>query len=190
MKNIAEAKERIINAAIDEFGKKGLKFTMDDIAKNLGMSKKTLYNIYDSKGEMFVDVADYCFADIKRSEKEILEDTSLDTLSKIRKIMAVLPEKYKNKGLSNLYVLNEKFPNIYTKVMEHLSTDWDSTIELLEQGIKEGVIRPVNIPVLKSMVESTYKYFMREGVLVENGISYEDALSEMVDIIIKGIEVR
>ena len=54
-----EIKEKIIIAAIEEFGKKGLKFTMDDIAKNLGMSKKTLYNVYANKEEMLLELADY-----------------------------------------------------------------------------------------------------------------------------------
>ena len=60
-------KERVINAAVEEFGKSGLRFTMDDVAKNLGISKKTLYKIYDSKEEMLLDVADYSFADIKKA---------------------------------------------------------------------------------------------------------------------------
>ena len=68
---ITEIKEKILNAAIEEFGKKGLKFTMDDIAKNLGISKKTLYNVYDNKEAMLLALADYCFADIKKSEKSL-----------------------------------------------------------------------------------------------------------------------
>ncbi len=188
VRKLSETKERIINAAIEEFGRKGLKFTMDDIAKNLGMSKKTLYSVYDTKEEMFLDVADYCFADIKKSEQAILKDSSMDTLTKIREIMGVMPEKYRDKGLSNLYLLKDKFPTIYTKVSSYLSTDWDATIELLEQGMNEGVIRRVPVPIIKAMVESTLAEFMSDTVLVENGISYEDAMNEMIDIIINGIK--
>jgi hypothetical protein len=139
---------------------------------------------------MFLDVADYCFADIKKSEQAILNDGSMDTLTKIREIMGVMPEKYRDKGLSNLYLLKDKFPTIYTKVSSYLSTDWDATIELLEQGMNEGVIRRVPIPIIKSMVESTLAEFMGNTVLVENGISYEDAMNEMIDIIINGIKAN
>ena len=164
-------KERVINAAVEEFGKSGLKFTMDDVAKNLGISKKTLYKIYDSKEEMLLDVADYSFADIKKSEHEIVDDENLDTLTKI-------------------YTLKDKYPSIYQRVTMYLSTDWDATIRLLEQGIDEGVIRPVSIPVLRAMVESTFKDFVSDSVLVENGISYEDALDEMIEIVINGIKAN
>ena len=47
-------REKIINAAIDEFVDKGLKFTMDDVAKRLYMSKKTLYTVFKDKEEMLL----------------------------------------------------------------------------------------------------------------------------------------
>ena len=103
-----ELKEKILNAAIDEFGKKGLKFTMDDIAKNLGVSKKTIYQVFDTKESMLLALADYSFADIKKSEKAIVEDQTMDIVTKIEKIMVVLPERYQNIGLQNLYQLQEK----------------------------------------------------------------------------------
>ena len=104
--------------------------------------------------------------------------------------MIVLPERYQNRGLSKLYTLKDKYPSIYQRVTMYLSTDWDATIRLLEQGIEEGVIRPVSIPVLRAMVESTFKDFVSDSVLVENGISYEDALDEMIEIVINGIKAN
>ena len=38
-----ETQNRIMETVIEEFNKKGLKFTMDDVAKDLHMSKKTIY---------------------------------------------------------------------------------------------------------------------------------------------------
>lgn len=183
-----EIKEKIINAVIEEFGNKGLKFTMDDIAKNLGMSKKTLYNVYANKEEMLLEMADSCFADIKRSEREIAEDPNMDIATKIEKIMVVLPDRYQNIGLSNLYQLQEKFPNIYGRIANYLATDWDVTIALLEEGMQQGVIRPISIPIVKTMVEGTIQKFFAEDVLVENGIGYEEALQEMISIIMRGIK--
>lgn len=184
---LTEQQERILNAAIDEFRESGLRFTMDDVARRIGVSKKTLYQAYDSKEAMLVALADYSFADIKRSERAIVEDEELDIVTKIKRILVVLPERYQNIGLSNLYQLSEKYPRIYKRVSEYLSTDWDATNQLIEQGIAEGRIRPIALPVIKTMVESTIQKFFAEGVLVEHGISYEEALQEMVEIIIHGI---
>ena len=178
----SQLEEKILLAAIEEFGRKGLKFTMDDIAKNLSISKKTLYHVYDNKEAMLLALADYCFVDIKKSERAIVD--------KIEQILVVLPERYQNIGLSNLYQLSEKYPNIYTRVSAYLSTDWDATNALIEQGVAEGKIRPIALPVLQAMVESTIQKFFADSILVEHGISYEDALHEMIQIIIHGIRVE
>lgn len=185
---MTDIQEKIINAAIEEFGKKGLKFTMDDIAKNLAMSKKTLYTVYDSKESILLGVADYCFAEIKRSEKEIIENEDMDIVTKIEKILVVLPERYQNIGLSNLYQLRDKYPQIYKRVESYLSTDWDATIALLQEGMRQGVIRPISISVLQAMVEGTIQAFLAKDILVENGITYEQAMQEMTQIIMQGIK--
>ena len=185
----SQLEEKILIAAIEEFGKKGLKFTMDDIARNLSISKKTMYQVFDNKETMLLALADYCFADIKKSERAIVEDPNLDVVDKIEQILVVLPEKYQNIGLSNLYQLSEKYPNIYSRVSAYLSTDWDATNALIEQGGAEGKIRPIALPVLQAMVESTIQKFFADSILVEHGISYEEALHEMIQIIIHGIRI-
>ena len=38
-----ETREKILEATLKVFNQKGLKFTMDDIASELSMSKKTIY---------------------------------------------------------------------------------------------------------------------------------------------------
>ena len=180
-------REKIINAAIDEFVDKGLKFTMDDVARRLYMSKKTLYTVFKDKEEMLLAVADYCFADIKRAEREVLNNPSLDIVEKIRQIIIAMPDRYQNIGLSNLYLLKDKYPGVYKRVEKYLETDWDATIGLLQIGMSEGKIRKASIPVIKSMVESTISHFMASGALVDNGITYEQGLNEMIDIIMLGI---
>lgn len=182
--------EKIILAAIEEFSKQGLKFTMDDVAKNLGMSKKTLYTVFKSKDDLLYAVADFCFADIKRSEQEILLDPNMDIVDKIKSIIVVLPERYKNIGLSALYQLKEKAPNVYLRVEHYLQTDWDATIALLTSGMAQGRIKKVSIPVLKSMIESTIAEFFASDVLLEAGLTYEQGLEQMIEIIMSGITVK
>ena len=73
-------KEKIIEATIRVFNQKGLKFTMDDIAKELSMSKKTIYTVFEDKESLLFEMVDYCFDKIKESEDAVLSD---ETLSKI-----------------------------------------------------------------------------------------------------------
>ena len=183
-------KEKILEATIKVFNRKGLKFTMDDIASELSMSKKTIYAVFRDKESMFFSMVDYCFDKIKESESEILSDDSLSTVEKIRGVLAVLPSGYKDVDFRQLYTLKDKYPNTYSRVEERLETGWEKTIALINQGIEEGSIRPVNVNLLKSMLEATIEQFFQRDILIRNQISYAEALEEVVNILVDGIVKR
>lgn len=185
---VMEVREAVLEAAIKAFNQKGLKFTMDDIAKELSMSKKTIYTIFKDKEELSLAAVDYLFDAAKEGEEKILKDMSLKTVDKLRAVLTVMPDGYKDVNYENLYQLKDKYPNIYRHVAHRLETGWESTIELIERGIKEGSIRQVNISIVKMMLEASWEQFYNRDVLLKNKITYQDALNEVVDIIMKGIE--
>ena len=56
--------KNILDATLRVFDQKGLKFTMDDLAKELSISKKTIYTVYDDKEALFLAMVDYIFDSI------------------------------------------------------------------------------------------------------------------------------
>lgn len=185
-----DLKETILEGTIQAFNQKGLKFTMDDIAGQLGMSKKTIYTVFRDKEALFLAMVDYLFDRIKESENEILQNEKMTTLEKIRKILCVLPESYQKVDFGQLYLLRGKYPSTYAKVEERLETGWEGTIALLQQGMEEGVIRPVKIPIVKMIFEAALEQFFQRDILIQNKISYVDALQEVVDILVDGMAER
>ena len=150
-----DLRENILQGTLEVFNAKGLKFTMDDIAKNRKISKKTIYKVFHDKEEMFLAVVDYLFDCIKDEEQKVANDESLTTLEKVKKILGVLPNSYMDIDFRQLYSVRESFPKIYKKIEERLENGWELTISLIEQGIEEGVIRPIRIPILKMMLEAS-----------------------------------
>lgn len=185
-----ELRDAILEGTIQAFNQKGLKFTMDDLAKLLKISKKTIYTVFRDKEELFLAMVDYLFDSIKESERQVLEDTRLSTLEKIKAIMGVMPEGYKEIDFRQLYLLKDKYPTIYKQVEKRLETGWETTIALLEQGIREGVVRPVRLPILKMMMEAALEQFFQRDILLKHQISYYEALEEVVSILVDGIRVR
>lgn len=185
-----ELREKVLQGTMQAFNQKGLKFTMDDIARILGISKKTIYQAFLDKEALFLGMVDYLFDRIKESEREVLEDERLSTLEKIRRILGVMPEGYREIDFRQLYILKDKYPEIYRQVENRLETGWETTIALLEQGMEEGVIRRIDIPILKMMLEASLEQFFQRDVLLRNKISYTEALDEVVNILVDGIAVR
>lgn len=181
-------KVEVMQACVTLFNQKGLKFTMDDVSKHCKISKKTLYLIFDDKEALFLAMVDHVFDKVKESEMEVVNNPNLTTEEKIRKVLGVLPEGYAEVDFAQLYSLRDKYPIIYDQVAERLETGWETSLALLEQGQREGIINPdIHVPLVKLMYEATLEKFFQRDVLVKNGISYNDALSEVVEILLGGI---
>lgn len=191
MKDRSELEIKILKTTIKVFNEKGFKVTMSDIATGCGISKKTIYKVFNDKEDMFFEMVDYLFEGIKEEEKKVIEDETLSLDMKIRKIMGVMPESYMEIDFNKLHGLKDSFPQIYKRVEERLESGWEGTIELLEQGKKEGLIRSdANISIIKMMMESTLEHFFQRDVLIQNDISYQEGLERVVDIIVDGILVN
>ncbi|MBQ9464333.1 MAG: TetR/AcrR family transcriptional regulator, partial [Lachnospiraceae bacterium] len=102
-------RKEILDATIRLFNRKGLRFTMDDLAAELHRSKKTIYVFFPDKKHLLDDMVDYIFDSIKDSERRIADDTSLSTVEKIRRVLGAMPEEYRSVDLRQLYVLKEKY---------------------------------------------------------------------------------
>lgn len=185
-----ELKDKILHATIKVYSKKGMKFTMDDIARELSMSKKTIYTVFRNKNTLFYEMVDYCFDRIKISEQKVMEDDSLDTDEKLHRILAVLPDGYKDIDFRQMFVLREKYPDIYRKVQERLENSWENTLFLVRKGMEEGIFREFNLQLFKMMTEAAIEQFFQNDILVQNDINYQEALDEVVDILIDGIVKR
>ena len=184
-----EQKERILKGTIQAFNEKGLKFTMDDLARILGMSKKTIYVEFTDKNSLFLAMVDYLFDGIKESEEEIINNTDLDVVDKITTMLGVLPESYKDIDLRQLYMLKDKYPVIYKRVEERFENGWQQTIELLKEAMEEGKVRKVNVDIFKMMMEAALEQFFQRDILIYNSLSYEEGLKEVVGILMNGIKL-
>lgn len=181
------SRDLIYEATIEEFNEKGIKFTMDDVARRLHISKKTLYNVFKDKEELFLKTIEYGFSAIKISEQEILQDKNLDIAEKIRRIIIVLPDKYRNVDFRKVSGMKEKYPTLFYEVERRIESDWEPTLNLIQQGMQEGRIKKVNPMILKAMIEATMEKFLNSDILAQNKMEYEEALNDMMEIIMGGI---
>ena len=178
-----EQKERILKGTIQAFNEKGLKFTMDDLARILGMSKKTIYVEFTDKNSLFLAMVDYLFDGIKESEEEIINNTDIDIVDKITTMLGVLPESYKDIDLRQLYMLKDKYPVIYKRVEERFENGWQQTIELLKEAMEEGKVRKVNVDIFKMMMEAALEQFFQRDILIYNSLSYEEGLKDRKSVV-------
>ena len=182
-------KEKILEGGMSVYRKHGPKFTMDDLAAELGMSKKTIYTVFRDKKSLLYDMVDYTFDAIKEGEAEVLADPTKTTVEKLRGILGVMPERFRDFDFTQVYDMKDKYPQCYARIQERLESGWETTIGLLNQGIREGVFRPVDVTVFQVMYEAAIERFIHGSEIKKSKMPYMNALTALVDIMMDGIVV-
>jgi len=179
--------ETIFRATIEEFNENGIRFTMDDLAKRMRVSKRTIYENIISKEAVISDIIDSYFADIKQQESEILNNSKLTIIEKIYKVICILPRIPFSVDYNRIYEIQKYYPDLYKKIDNHLTGEWEVTLSLFKQGINEGLIRDLNISIVRQMLLGTMRVLLDQGSLAYDQVTYGDALEQALDIVMNGI---
>lgn len=180
-------KKRILDGTVEVFRKKGSGFTMNDISEELHMSKKTIYTIFRDKESLLYTMVDYFFDTVKKDEKEIWEDDNIGTDEKLIRLLAALPETSRDIDFTSMYEVRDKYPRVEKRIQERLESDWERTLELVKEGVDEGIFRECNLTVFQLAFEAAIERFIKGDELKENKVKYIDALTDLATMMVRGI---
>lgn len=185
-----DPRKRCIQQTIALCSGQGLDFTMSELAARLGMSKKTLYVLFESKEALLLATVDSMFDEVKVSEAEILARRDLSLAEKIRRLVVVLPDSYQTLDWTRLQGVEEKYPVVYRRIRQRLETGWEPTLDLLRQGVEQGVLRPFEPGLFRAVVEGVIEHFLSSDALEREGLGYVQAMDGMMDLLMEGILTR
>lgn len=157
-----EVKERILTKAADLFMRYGIRsITMDEIASQLGISKKTIYQFFTDKDDMVSAVIDL---EIKRNEKECIQfrDDAADAVQEIFLAVEDLDEMLKYMNPLLLYDLEKHHPRAFLKLKEYkYQFLYQALLDNLRRGINEGGYRTdIQLDIVaKNRIESAFLVF-------------------------------
>ena len=135
-------KELILEKTRELFLTIGFKsVTMDQIASELGISKKTIYNFFENKTELINATTNYMFESITKGITEIKKTTD-DPISEFYDIHLFLIKYLKEESVSPYYQLEKYYPQIHKEInKKQFDFITKSTTESLKKGIKLGLYR-------------------------------------------------
>ncbi len=150
-------KERILLKAEELFMQYGIRsVSMDDIANNLGMSKKTLYQYFADKDELVDAVVDGHIKEIQGDCVDCRKDAR-DAVHEIFILMERVMEEFSNMNPMLLHDLEKFHFRAYQRFRDHKDKFLLQVIRNnIEWGVKEELYRAdINIDVMsKFRIES------------------------------------
>ena len=137
-----EDQKRILQKARDLYMRYGIKsITMDDVAKELGISKKTLYQFVTDKDDLVGKFVDF---EIEKRQSQICEcfKQNINAIDGIFEISFYMIQMMKEENPSTEYDLKKYHPQQYQKLLIARREGMYKYILLnLKQGKEEGLYR-------------------------------------------------
>ncbi len=185
-----EKLKEILEKTLEIFHAYGIRsVSMDDVAKELRISKKTLYQYVDNKSDLVEKTFRYQSSknDAFMENVATNDKNAIDVLLEISKwmhdeISRITPQlsfdlnKYYLEMFQNLF--NEKRQSIYEKIKANI-----------EQGIREGLFRKdLNVELISSLyIKKLEDLHEPEGLICNQDVSFKTIFNVMFDNHIRGI---
>jgi AcrR family transcriptional regulator len=157
-----EVKERILTKAADLFSRYGIRsITMDEIATQLGISKKTIYQFFTDKDDMVLAVIEQ---EIARNEMDCnhFRQEAADAVQQVFLALESLDEMLKYTNPLMLYDLEKHHPKAFQKLREYKyrflyqilmdNIQWGTDTEVYRNDLQKDI-------VAKCRIESAFLVF-------------------------------
>ncbi|NER18972.1 TetR/AcrR family transcriptional regulator [Spongiivirga citrea] len=135
-------KNKILHKATELFLDIGFKsVTMDDLAEEMGISKKTIYTHYENKTKLVEASTFHLFDKICTGIDAICESTP-NPIEELYHIKRFVMLHLKNEKSSPQYQLKKYYPKIYTNLSwKQFEVMHESVSENLQRGMDQGIFR-------------------------------------------------
>jgi AcrR family transcriptional regulator len=188
-----EARRRVIARARQLFERRGFSaVTMDEIATGLGMSKKTLYQLFPNKEELGGAALDETFQEIDREIEAARGSADRDFGEQLRDHFFVVAERYRRLETALLEDLERGNPALSARYQALSRGLMERQFgSLLAAGVKAGEFRSDLDPrFVVRAVEALSAGMLRPAALNALGLSPLQAFQGIFDILLNGIRVR
>lgn len=184
-----ETKERILVKAHELFMRYGIRsVSMDDIATNLGMSKKTIYQFFADKDELVDAIMD---VEIVKMQNDCTSCgiRARDAMDEIFLTMEQILEQFSQMNPMVLYDMEKFHHRAYQKIMKHKH---DFILKIissnLERGIEEGLYRPeINVEIMSRFRLESMMLAFNIDLFPPKKFALVEVTREMIEHFIYGI---
>lgn len=183
-------KDRILETARDKFFQLGFtRVTMDEIARDLGISKRTLYEHFTSKEELLREGLKRMTKEVETTIEETLRDETSDFVDKLIQVWTFMASRLSKIGPVFQSDLQRHAPGVWKEVDSRRSRIVKKKFgELFKKGAQNKTFRSdINAQLLILIFSTLIQRIINPETLSQLPFSASQAFEAIISVMFEGI---
>jgi AcrR family transcriptional regulator len=165
--------------------------TMDMLANHMGISKRTIYEVFSDKDELLRGVLKWMTVKQREMMTEVFAESE-NVIEAIFKILDIMSEHFRNMSPAFHMDMKKYHNDLIKKLIE---TDelpyYQNNTEIIKRGIKEGIFRKdIDIGITNRCMLEVVKMSNDKDVYSPDGFLNKDVLRNLYINFIRGISTQ
>lgn len=188
MAEIEEIKQKITQAAFELFQKYGIRsVTMDDIARHLGMSKKTIYQSFSEKDEIVLAVTKMhqCMWEEQANH---FASTSENAIEELLRFSVVFRDQMRQLNPSLMFDLFKYHREAWLAWVSYKSkVVKQKIVDTINRGIVEGYFRSgLNVDILATFRVEQVEMAFNDSIFPRDKFRFDEVQMQLFDHFVYG----
>jgi AcrR family transcriptional regulator len=181
-------KNKIIELTEEKFFRDGFyKTTMDEVASELKMSKKTIYKFFPSKDDLVTAIARHFMEGLKSKILPALnsDKNAIEKLAELNYILAKVSTKVSTKRMDEI---KRHLPKLWNEIDAFRTKMMFLNItKVIDQGKAEGLFLDYPTPIIMNTLVSSVRAIVNPEFILNNNFSISEAALFVFKVVIGGI---
>ncbi|MDP4278743.1 MAG: TetR/AcrR family transcriptional regulator [Bacteroidota bacterium] len=178
---VHDKQKKYIHKALDVFRYEGLRLSLDEVADKMGVTKKTLYNHFQSKDVLLCQCVQSLMVDLRDDLHTIFSGGN--TIGNLREAFAEIDRTFGHLSPIFFYDMKKMYPDYFcTEHTKGFGFFREDVLENLKKGIQEGLYRD-NLDVdfiSEYLTYATFSFYFNK-LITTNHVAVNDFFRTTVE---------
>ena len=181
----------ILQHGFELFARDGIKgFTVETLAKDLSMSKKTIYKFFPTKEILLQKIVQHVMA-LLAAHFTRVRGQNLNPLDKFITVMREITKTISRIPISRVNELKARYPSIWQEVENFRLARRTDFYQIMQEGRDLGLIRTdVNLEIAATLFMNIVNEVFQPEFFMVNQLSPSQVINAFRDIFLRGIVTR
>lgn len=185
-------KEQILKHVSKVYRKYGIKsVTMDDVSRELGISKRTLYQYVQNKRDLVEQVVNYELYE-RKCRSSAIKQEDMNAVDELLAVNRHIIQMMREHNPSLDYDLRKYYPDLERKLRQNMRKSmYEAVLRNIRKGQEEGIFRTdLNADIIARLQVSRFESTMDNDVFSMEELTSPDFVFEVFIYHIRGIANR